>query len=99
MPPTGKNSTFPRASTLVSSGFLWPRALGDILAGQSQCAIYRTLESQRGFATCLSIKVSGNSANDDVGKPEGWDGVKNPFIPKCFSEGKKSIIGEEPKEA
>jgi len=43
--------------------------------------------------------VSGNCADDDVGKPESRDGVKNPFIPKRFSERKKSIIGEEPKEA
>jgi hypothetical protein len=59
---------------------------GDILARKGKYAIYPALESQRGFAACLSKKVSGNSSHGEVGKPERRNGVENPFIAERFSE-------------
>lgn len=82
----GKNLTLPRPATFVPSVLLRLPAFGDILAGQGKYALYPALESQRGFAACLSKKVSGNSADNEVGQPESRDRVQNPFIPEGFSE-------------
>ena len=66
------------------------------LAGLDDDLLEYPRQNKRRLALSVSQKMETYSANDQVRKPEGDNGMKNALVTKRFAEGEQRIINHQP---